>query len=174
MFIEAVRKERLRVSPVQREIESEVLDVLRKKIPGKVVEENGITLFPVGIESIDDVEVHEGMLYPLVAYRLVMFQAFPGEVLNCTVEKQDSTGIMLSHPLLPSIFVPASQMPSPSELTLVSGRMGTPVEIWGWKYNECVLYIRMGEVCRVSIIDTHQPTICASISGPGLGPVAWW
>ncbi|KAI5188754.1 DNA-directed RNA polymerase III subunit RPC8 [Nematocida minor] len=174
MFIETVQKERLQISPCQKDIGSAILAKLQWQVPGKQLEGTGVSLFPLCVEAIDDVEIHEGVLYPLVTYRLIIYQAFPGEVLTCTVEKQDASGILLNHPLLPSVFVPAAQLPPSSELTAVSGRMGTTVDIWGWKYNECILYIRMGEVCKVAIVSTAGSSIYASMDGPGLGPISWW
>ncbi|EHY65290.1 DNA-directed RNA polymerase III subunit RPC8 [Nematocida ausubeli] len=174
MFIETVQTERLQISPNEKDIHAAILATLQKKVPGKTVDGIGICLFPVCIHSVSDVEIHEGMLYPLVVYKLVTYKALVGEVLTCTVEKQDATGLLLSHPLLPSLFVPASQIPPSSELTAVSGRMGSTVDIWGWKYNDCILYVRMGEACKVSIISTEGSRIYASINGPGLGPTSWW
>lgn len=174
MFIEIVQKERLQISPKYKDISEIVLSSLQEIIPGRQLDGVATGLFPVSIESISDVKIHEGLLYPLVTYKVVIYKACPGEVLTCIVQKQDTTGILLSHPLLPSVFVPASQMPSSSELTAVSGRMGTIVNIWGWKYNGSVLYIRMGEVCKVSVISTSCSAIYASIDGPGLGPISWW
>lgn len=174
MFIEIVQKERLQIFPTYKDINKIVLSNLQQVVPGRQIEGIGISLFPLSIESITDAKIHEGFLYPLVAYKLVVYKACLGEIITCTVEKQDTTGIFLTHPLLPSIFVPASQMPSSSELTAVAGRMSTVVNIWGWKYNECVLYIRMGEVCKVSVINIACSMIYASIDGSGLGPVSWW
>lgn len=174
MFIEIVQKERLQISPRYKDINETVLSKLHQSVPGTHIDGIGIGLFPVSIESITDARIHEGLLYPLVEYKLVIFKACVGEILTCTVEKQDSSGILLTHPLLPSVFIPASQMPSSSELTPVAGRMGTTVNIWGWKYSDCMLYIRMGEACKVSVVSTAHSTIYVSINGPGLGPISWW
>ncbi|KAI5126995.1 DNA-directed RNA polymerase III subunit RPC8 [Nematocida parisii] len=174
MFIETVQTERLQISPSEKDIDAAILSTLQKRVPGKIVNGIGISLFPVRIKTVTDVEIHEGLLYPLVCYKLIIYQAIPGEILVCTVEKQDSTGILLAHPLLPSLFVPASQLPSSSELTAVSGRMGSTVDIWGWKYNECILYVRMGELCKVSVVSTNHSKIYATTNGPGLGPISWW
>lgn len=174
MFIETVQKEKLQISPIQKNINHAILATLQEQVPGKPIDGVGIGLFPLSIEAVEDVEIHEGVLYPLVTYRVIIYQAIPGEVLTCTVEKQDSSGIFLAHPLLSAIFVPASQLPACSELTAVFSRMGTPLDIWGWKYNGSLLYVRMGELCRVSVVKTEASIIYASIDGAGLGPITWW
>ncbi|KAI5180956.1 DNA-directed RNA polymerase III subunit RPC8 [Nematocida sp. AWRm80] len=175
MFVEVTQRERVPISPKKKNIKEAVFKALQNKVPGHHLEGVSVTLFPLYLESISDIEVHEGVLYPLVTYRLIMYRAYPGEILACTVEKQDSSGILLTHPLLPPIYIPTSQLPEPSELCTISGRLSKPIELWAWNYNDNKLYIKAGEICRIRVLKTgHTSMILGTINGPGLGPLSWW
>ncbi|OAG31669.1 DNA-directed RNA polymerase III subunit RPC8 [Nematocida displodere] len=174
MFVEVVQQERLSVSPKEVNLQNAVLETLRKHVPGHQVGCGGVSLFPLGIDAIDDIEIHDGMLYPLVTYRVVMYRAYVGEILMCEVEKQDTAGIFLVHALLPGIHIPSGQIPQPSELCTLPVRTSR-VDLWCWKYNDVRLYVKAGEVCKVRVIKIgKEGTIYATIAGPGLGPLSWW
>jgi len=175
MFVEAARSERVPVKLGKEKIEAAIFDVLRNRLPNTPSTAHGTLLFPVAIESISDAEVHEGVIYPLVNYRFISYRLYPGEIVTGTVEKQDSTGVFLAHPLISSLFVPSSQLPSPSELKTVPSRNNRPVEMWVWKYEGSSLYVKMSEVFRVKILKIESPSVvyCTACE-PGLGAVSWW
>ncbi|KAI5185219.1 DNA-directed RNA polymerase III subunit RPC8 [Nematocida homosporus] len=175
MFVEMLHIERLSISPEKENVPEALLAELKVKIPGRQLGCEGVALFPVGIESISDITIYEGVLYPLVAYKLVAYRAFPGEILKCVVEKQDATGVYLRHPLIPEVLVPSSQLPVPSQLETLPGKSGKYAELWAWKYDGALLYIRPGDLCKVRVIKTvASGTVYADISESGLGPLGWW
>ncbi|KAI5170572.1 DNA-directed RNA polymerase III subunit RPC8 [Nematocida sp. LUAm3] len=175
MFVETVQRQRLSISPCAKDIKEEVRKLLLRKIPGKILPGEGVLLFPTELKSLDDVQVHDGMLYPMVEYKVVMYKAHAEEILYCTVEKHSEEGIHMNHPLLSGIFVPSAQLPIPSSFETLVGRNGQRIKIWAWKYNETLLYIKQGEKCRVRVIQ-RQPDgqILCSLKTPGLGPLVWW
>ncbi|KAI5190487.1 DNA-directed RNA polymerase III subunit RPC8 [Nematocida sp. AWRm77] len=174
MFVEVQRTERVSIPVNTEEIEASVFEALREKCAGVHTPES-VQLFPTQIEKVSDVEVAEGRLYPLVEYRLVEYKVYSGEILFCAIEKQDSSGIYLTHPLISSVFVPAMQLPSPSEIKVVSRKGGKSLERWSWLYGDSVLYFQTGDMCKVKVLSSKQvPFLLCTMAEAGLGPCTWW
>lgn len=174
MFIELVLRKRVAVHPKQTDMREEVMRKLREGLAGEKLDRETVALFPTRLTDVSDIDVHEGLLYPLATCHLVAYRLYEREVLWCSVEKQEKAGIVLAHAFFPSIRVPPALLPQPSEFSLLETKAGQAIEMWCWKYRDAKLYVRTGDACRVRIVKSKGPGILASIAESGLGPTRWW
>jgi DNA-directed RNA polymerase subunit E'/Rpb7 len=175
MFVESILQRRVPVEP--REGLSSVGRVLLMAFSGRYIPGHGLEILASPIR-VEDAIVEEGILYPLVTYRALVFRVYPWEVLECRVERQDESGVFLSNQLILHIFVSKARLPQPSSSALLPMRGKGHALVWFWSYSQSKLYVQNGDVCRVRAISSEctgtQITVEASMIDQGLGPRSWW
>lgn len=178
MFVESVLRERVCIHPRETSIKEAAMKKLLETSACRHVDDLGVCLAPLEIVKVEEVFIDEGMLYPLVTYKLLAFRLYPGELLGCVVERQDHDGVHLSNAMLPSIFVPHACLPEPHEKVLVSAKHGSQALLWAWSFRGSSLYVKNGDPCRVKVLSVstskHSMHVQATMSDPGLGPRSWW
>lgn len=178
MFVESVVQSRICVSPQVPDVGGALLGLLAKKYAGRHIPDLGVGIYPTEVVKVEKAAIDKGFIYPLVTFKLLVFRLFAGELLECTVERQDASGVHLTNLMVPDICVPPSLLPHPAEKVSVPTKGGhEKATVWCWTYGDSRLYIKNGDVCRVKVASAPAGAMLnvkATMAADGLGPRSWW
>lgn len=171
---------------LQKNTSSEINDplvILRSRINdkylNKVVKNAGLIIHFVGFDFVDHADIDdEGGLIFCVAFKMISFKPYIGEVIEGVVTNSDSTGLTVSLGFFNDIKIPSSDLREPKSID-------SNTKLWSWDYegHKLCYFIDFRIRFRVSSIVFNDQThnngipsmvIIGNVQNDGLGMISWW
>eukprot|EP00873_Tetraselmis_striata_P040316 jgi/Tetstr1/460580/TSEL_000505.t1 len=198
MFLISAVEEEICVPPSESSAarDEAVTRVIEASFVNKVVPSLGLVITLWDIQ-----EITGGLIYPndgninyTVAFRLVVFRPFVGEVLVGKLVGSDLKGVRVSLGFFSDLFVPEANLQTPS-------RYSPEERTWVWDYDEAELFLDLEDTVRVRVKEVrfhpiptpaqmrgtaaepgigtdaspYRPMeVIADMNADGLGSVGWW
>lgn len=175
MFRKIIIEDSIGIETAGESHKTDILLAASKKYINKIISDYGIVIKILEIQKILFTEVFEDGFLSHIEIKLLIFQPFENEIIECTIINQDETGLMVEHAILDKIIV-KTFFPGTEKNFFNNAKSNQISVVWVWNYKNNKFYFKNNQKVRVKISNIfYDPfQIEAKIDEMGLGPVEWW
>ncbi|KAH9411003.1 putative RNA polymerase III [Ordospora pajunii] len=154
--------------------EREVLEVLKSKYVGKIIEGFGVCVVVTECAGVDEYQVYDEFLAAHAKFEMLLFKFFRDEVMHGEILSQDCEGIRLGIPFFDEMRVRKENLAEGSEMVYVNDG-GEKKAAWVWVYKNNRFYFRRKSKVRLRVLwDCADACVMCDFKEMGLGPIDWW
>ncbi len=171
MFVLSEIEDTVEISASSKDKQIAVMDKLKMKYTGKLVDNLGISLFVKEIIEIAEYEIQSEHLIANVIFDVVFYRFYEDEVVFGKIIKQEEEKITIEDDLGSIYEVHAINLFENCEFDNVGDN-----NRWIWNYKGNQLPFTTGGIVRLKInkLNYKDSVVDAAMNDQGLGHVLWW